>query len=95
MIAVFFNRAMWILLLAAVIAGIGWLDATDRQAQQQAHIQYCEGVATWMVEAERGIDPLRRTGHPDWREIAEEECPGLRPAGPAETQTAQRQLARH
>ncbi|RUR26809.1 hypothetical protein ELY33_17020 [Vreelandella andesensis] len=53
------------------------LDAAD---ERHLHRTYCADVAVWQAEAARGIDPLRRTGHPDYRGIAEEHCPGLRPA---------------
>jgi len=80
MILYLLNRAMWILLLAAVIAAVWWLNVTDRQAEQAAQREYCEAVVTWEVEAARGIDPLHRTGHPDYDQRAADDCPGMQPA---------------
>lgn len=53
------------------------LDAAD---EQSLHRTYCAEVAVWQAEEARGISPLDRTGHPDYRGIAAEACPGLRPA---------------
>ncbi|MCC4288479.1 hypothetical protein [Vreelandella aquamarina] len=53
------------------------LDAADEQSLHQG---YCTEVAVWQAEEARGIDPLDRVGHPDYRGIAAEICPGLRPA---------------
>ena len=53
------------------------LDAADEQSLHQG---YCTEVAVWQAEEARGIDPLDRVGHPDYRGIAEDHCPGLRPA---------------
>ncbi|UTA78998.1 hypothetical protein J4377_13655 [Halomonas sp. XH26] len=53
------------------------LGAADKES---LHRTYCAEVAVWQAEESRGIDPLDRTGHPDFRGIAAESCPGLRPA---------------
>ncbi len=88
-------RALLILAVAAAGAGIvhalGWMAATDRQVERASLEAYCTGVVTWQVEASRGIAPEHRTGHPDYDERAAEDCPGMRPAGPAIT--TERQLA--
>lgn len=69
--------------LAALVAIIGSmvlaanLDASDKE---RLHRTYCAEVAVWQAEEARGIDPLDRTGMPDYRGIAAEICPGMRPA---------------
>lgn len=67
--------ALMVLGLSMVLAAN--LDAADEQSLHQG---YCTEVAVWQAEEARGIDPLQRTGHPDYRGIAAEACPGLRPA---------------
>jgi len=53
------------------------LGAADKESLHQT---YCAEVAVWAAEEARGVEPTRRTGHPDYRGIAAESCPGLRPA---------------
>lgn len=53
------------------------LGAADKES---LHRTYCHEVAVWSAEEARGIEPNRRTGHPDYRGIAAEHCPGMRPA---------------
>lgn len=48
--------------------------------EESLHHTYCAEVAVWQAEEARGVDPLLRTGHPDYRGIAAESCPGMRPA---------------
>ncbi|APC45924.1 hypothetical protein QHH_12 [Halomonas phage QHHSV-1] len=97
MIRIALVRALQVLLCAAALVALfhltGWLQATDRQVSRASLEAYCTGVAVWSAEASRGIAPERRTGHPDYDERAEEDCPGMRPAGPAIT--TERQLARN
>lgn len=78
---------------ALLIHALGWASATDRQVSRASLEAYCQGVITWQVEASRGIAAEQRTGHPDWRGTAAEDCPGIRPALPAIT--TERQLARN
>ncbi|WFM72918.1 hypothetical protein [Halomonas sp. CKK8] len=90
-------RALLILVVAAAGAGIvhalGWMAATDRQVERASLEAYCTSVAVWSAEESRGVPLDRRTGHPDYDERAAEDCPGMRPAGPAIT--TERQLARN
>lgn len=53
------------------------LGAADKES---LHRTYCAEVAVWAAEEARGIPPEHRTGMPDYRGIAAEACPGLRPA---------------
>lgn len=53
------------------------LGAADKES---LHRTYCHEVAVWAAEEARGIDPLDRTGMPDYKGIAAEVCPGMRPA---------------
>lgn len=53
------------------------LGAADKES---LHRTYCHEVAVWSAEEARGIAPNDRTGHPDYRGIAAEHCPGMRPA---------------
>lgn len=68
--------------LALLGAGISMvlaanLGAADKQISQ---VRYCADVVTWEVEALQGIPPEHRTGTPDYKGIAAEHCPGMRPA---------------
>ncbi|MFW6344723.1 MAG: hypothetical protein ACOC0M_00105 [Halomonas sp.] len=89
MILYLLNRAMWVVIVAALIGAVMLLNVHDQRHEQAALEAYCESVATWQAEAARGIRPEHRTGHPDYDEIAADECSGLRPAGT----TTERQLA--
>ncbi len=87
------NRAMWIAILSALLGAVLVLHGHDQRHRQAAAREYCESVAIWLAEEARGIAPEHRTGHPDYEEIAVEQCPGLRPAYPADAQPTPRQLA--
>lgn len=71
-----------IIAFAAIFSfvGLAVAGAMDAPEPTELHKNYCQGVAVWEAEAARGIDPYQRSGHPDWREIAADVCPGLRPA---------------
>lgn len=88
-------KAVMIAALAGALLGaghvLGWIAETDAQVEQGMLEAYCTGVATWQVEAARGVPEVQRTGHPDYRNTAAEQCPGLWPAG----YDNQRQLARN
>ncbi|MDX5979570.1 hypothetical protein [Vreelandella alkaliphila] len=62
------------------LAVAGHFDKSNQADVDAVHLRYCEGVAVWQAEAARAIPEFERTGHDDWRGIAEEYCPGLRPA---------------
>lgn len=89
-------KAMQILALAAVISAAIWVSDTDREVQQASLEQYCADAALWAAEESRGVPLAHRRGQPDYRGIAAEQCPGMRPAGPAlRTEARERQLAKH
>ncbi|WP_336273771.1 hypothetical protein [Vreelandella indica] len=68
--------------LALVILGLGMVLAANLGAadKESLHRTYCAEVAVWAAEEARGIGPNDRTGHPDYRGIAEDHCPGMRSA---------------
>ena len=67
--------ALMVLGLSMVLAAN--LGAADKDS---LHRTYCAEVAVWAAEEARGVEPTRRVGHPDYRGIAAEICPGLRPS---------------
>lgn len=66
--------------LVAIIGSMVLAASLDAADEKSLHQGYCTEVAVWQAEEARGIDPLDRVGHPDYRGIAAESCPGLRPA---------------
>lgn len=53
---------------------------TDLKTQEQYDKDYCTAVAIWSAQKARGLEPNKRNGHRDYKDIAAEVCPGLRPA---------------
>jgi hypothetical protein len=74
------TRTLSLIALVAIIGSMVLAANLDAADEKSLHQGYCTEVAVWQAEEARGIDPLRRTGHPDFRGIATESCPGLRPA---------------
>lgn len=68
--------------LALIVLGLSMVLAANLGAadKESLHRTYCAEVAVWAAEEARGVEPTRRVGHPDYRGIAAEHCPGLRPA---------------
>lgn len=61
-----------LLVLALIVLGLaGAADYRDEQATAE---RYCQGLALWQKDAQRGIDPYGRRGHPDYQLIGEH-CP--------------------
>lgn len=73
-------RGASVIALLMAIGAMAALGRADHETEQRQLLTYCEDVAIWQAEAARGIDPHHRTGHPDYSGIAEDECPGMRPA---------------
>lgn len=73
-------RTLSLTVLVAIIGSMVLAASLDAADEKSLHQGYCTEVAVWQAEEARGIDPLQRTGHPDYRGIAAEACPGLRPA---------------
>lgn len=78
--------------IIAAMAALGAISKSDAEVRQQSMNRYCEGVAIWQAAGARGVPEARRLGQPDYKNIAAEECPGLRPAV---APTHQRQLAKN
>ncbi|MGP9656533.1 hypothetical protein ACT3S5_00575 [Halomonas sp. AOP31-B1-25] len=66
--------------LLVIVASMVLAANIDASSTERLHETYCTEVAVWAAEEARGVDPLKRTGHPDYRGIAEDACPGLRRA---------------
>jgi hypothetical protein len=77
------QRAM--LAAAAVVAvlALGQLSKGEAIEQEDWLTAYCTDAAVWAAEEARGVPLELRTGQPDYKGIAEESCPSMRPAGPA------------
>lgn len=73
-------RTLSVAALVVIVASMVLAANLDASSSEQLHQAYCKEVAVWQAEEARGIDPRHRTGHPDYRGIAEEHCPGLRKA---------------
>ncbi|WP_252109087.1 MULTISPECIES: hypothetical protein [unclassified Halomonas] len=69
----------------AIVAALvlGQLSQDDAERRQDWLTSYCTDAAVWQAEEARGVPLNQRTGAPDYRGIAAESCPGMRPAGPA------------
>jgi len=74
------TRTLSLIALAAIIGSMIVASKLDASDKERMHRKYCQEVAVWEAEKARGIDPLDRTGHPDYRGNAAEVCPGMRPA---------------
>lgn len=77
------SKAPFVIKLAAVGAALLALSAvgkTDEAVRSETLNSYCHGVAIWQAEAARNVPASRRSGQPDYKNIAAESCPGLRPA---------------
>ncbi|QTP60899.1 hypothetical protein HNO53_20595 [Billgrantia antri] len=77
------NTALAIVTVAALIAAMAWVTRHDEQVASASLEQYCRDAAIWAAEEARGVPLNERAGQPDHRDIAAEQCPGMRPALPA------------
>lgn len=64
----------------AIFTALAYVGGQDRAEAQRQQTRYCENVATWLAQKARGVEPLNRTGHPDYQGTAATTCPGLHPA---------------
>lgn len=77
------SKGPFVITLAAVGAALMALSVvgkSDEAVRSETLEKYCTGVAVWQAAAARGVPPERRAGQPDYKSIAAESCPGLRPA---------------
>lgn len=77
------SKTLWAGVLFAAVLVMGQLSKGEAQDQQEWLTSYCTDAAVWAAEEARGVPLNRRTGQPDYRNIAAEQCPGMRPARPA------------
>ncbi|RUR43337.1 hypothetical protein [Vreelandella populi] len=77
------TKTLWAGALFSVVVAMGQLSKGEVKEQQEWLVGYCTDAAVWAAEEARGVLLNQRTGQPDYRNIAAEQCPGMRPAGPA------------
>lgn len=77
------SKTLWAGALLVSVVAMGQLSKSDAQEEQEWLTSYCTDAAIWAAEEARGVPLNRRTGQPDYRGIAAEQCPGMRPAGSA------------
>lgn len=84
------TNTVWAVGLLAVVAALGMVAEGDAEDQQRDLLVYCEGVAVFEAEKARGVPLDQRVGHRDWDNSINvaEQCPGMRPAGPALPQSS-------
>ncbi len=74
------TNAAWAAFLFVALIVMGQLSKGEAQEQADWLTAYCTEAAIWAAEEARGVPLNQRTGQPDYRGIAEEHCPGMRPA---------------
>ncbi|MDC8443730.1 hypothetical protein JJO83_13665 [Halomonas aquamarina] len=77
------TKLLWAAFLFVALIVMGQLSKGEAQEQADWLTAYCTEAAIWAAEEARGVPLNQRTGQPDYRGIAEEHCPGMRPAAPA------------
>ncbi|MGQ7253939.1 hypothetical protein [Vreelandella titanicae] len=79
------NNTVWVVGLLAVVAALGMTAEGEAEDQERDVLAYCEGVAVFEAEKARGVPLEQRVGHRDWDDSINvpEQCPGMRPVGPA------------
>lgn len=82
------TKLLWAAFLFVALIVMGQLSKSEAQEEADWLISYCTDAAIWAAEEARGVPLNQRTGQPDYKGIAEESCPGMRPAAPALPQTA-------
>lgn len=77
------TKLLWAAFLFVALLVMGQLSKGEAQEQADWLISYCTDAAVWQAEEARGVPLNQRTGQPNYRGIAAEQCPGMRPARPA------------
>lgn len=77
------TKLLWVAFLFVALLVMGQLSKSEAQEEAKWLNAYCTDAAIWAAEEARGVPLNQRTGQPDYRGIAEELCPGMRPAAPA------------
>lgn len=77
------TKGLWVTIMLVSIAVLGQLSQSEAEKQTDWLVSYCTDAAIWAAEEARGVPLEQRTGQPDYKGIAEESCPGMRPAAPA------------
>lgn len=77
------TKLLWAAFLFVALVVMGQLSKGEAQEEAAWLKAYCTDAAIWAAEEARGVPLSERTGQPDYKGIAEEQCPGLRPAAPA------------
>ena len=79
------TKLLWAAGLFIALLAMGQLSKGEAQEEAAWLNAYCTDAAIWAAEEARGVPLALRTGQPDFKGIAEEQCPGMRPAAPAQT----------
>lgn len=79
------TKLLWAALLFIALLVMGQLSKSEAQDQDAWLTTYCTDAAIWQAEEARGVPLNQRTGMPDYKGIAAESCPGMKPAAPAQT----------
>jgi hypothetical protein len=87
------TKLLWAAFLFVALLVMGQLSKGEAQEEADWLISYCTDAAVWQAEEARGVPLNQRTGQPDYRGIAAEQCPGMRPAAPALDEYAPAQYA--
>lgn len=82
------TKFLWAAALFIALLVMGQLDKGEAQEQADWLTAYCTDAAVWAAEEARGVPINQRIGQPDYKGIAEDNCPGMRPAGPALPQSS-------
>lgn len=77
------TKAVWAAFMILAVTALGQLSQSEAEEQSDWLVSYCTDAAIWAAEEARGVPLEKRTGQPDYKGIAEEHCPGMRPAAPA------------
>ncbi len=77
------QRALLAGAAVAIVLALGQLSKSEAKQEAEWLTSYCTDAAIWAAEEARGVPLSERTGQPDYKGIAEEQCPGMKPALPA------------